>query len=152
MRDISAIALFCHDIREEKSGTYSLIGVVGDNINVPGFPGAIPKFAIYVRIHVSVNWNPCEFDIFLNNSNGDRILVSKIEKELVEKTLYDAKLQGNNIGGIYSHLVASPFPIQKEGRFSLDLAWGTDSLYLGGVNFIKAEIGSDDEGAIFPTT
>ena len=31
--DVSAVAIFCQDIREEKAGTVSIVGILPDNIS-----------------------------------------------------------------------------------------------------------------------
>lgn len=140
MQEISAIVLFCEDIRQEVGGQYSLIGVVGDNLNVLGVPGAIPKFAIYVRINFSIDAEPREFQIFLINPDGERILVSTIPKAMVESSILDAKEQGNRIVGIVSHMIAAPFPINSVGRYWIELVWGGGSLFLGS---LKIGLGDD---------
>ena len=59
MRPITAIALFCEDIREEQQGTSTIIGVLPDNLSVGPGPGFLPKLAIYLRIQIdhAVNVN-----------------------------------------------------------------------------------------------
>lgn len=138
MHDIAAIALFCDDIREEKSGTSSIIGVIGDNIVVPDFPGAIPKFGIYIRIHLLTGFKASKFDIYLNYPNGDKILVNEIELKLVKQSLIDAKKTNNPIAGIVSQLIAAPFPVIQEGRISVELSWSGNTSFIGSLNFIKA--------------
>lgn len=138
MHDIAAIALFCDDIREEKSGAHSLIGIIGDNVIVPNFPGAIPKFGIYVRIHIPTDFKPCKFDIYLNYPNGDRLHINEIELRLVKNTIVDAKKSNNPIAGIFTQLVAAPFPVAQEGRISVELSWNGVSSFIGSLNFIKA--------------
>src|SRR5688572_15722901 len=55
---IQAIGFFCEDIRDEKSGQDTLIGILPDHLAVPAFPGMLPKLGIYVRIHLSLDANP----------------------------------------------------------------------------------------------
>ena len=50
MTAVNVMALFCEDIREEKDGVVSLIGIIPDNVNVdvnmsalPSEPSAPPK-------------------------------------------------------------------------------------------------------------
>ena len=139
MPDISAIAVFCDDVREERSGMKSIMGIYGDTVAVPAFPGAMPKFGIYVRIHISMDFEPCELQIFLNYPNGERVLVNTIEKSLVEKTLAESKATGNIIAGIYSIQIAAPFPVDQEGRIFVELESQSAKLTLGSINFIQSE-------------
>ena len=49
----SAIALFCEDIREEKSGQYAIAGILPDRLNVKRLPTVLPKLGIYLRFHLN---------------------------------------------------------------------------------------------------
>jgi hypothetical protein len=133
--DIDAVALFCEDIREEKKETHTVVGVFGDIIVVPGFPGAMPKFGVYIRINIPVDNDPCKFDIFFNYPNGERVLAVTVEQSLVASTIADAKKTNNPIAGIVSHLVASPFPITEDGRICIEIQWDEKKRIIGGVNF-----------------
>ncbi|MDZ4308754.1 DUF6941 family protein [Allopontixanthobacter sp.] len=135
MHEMSAIALFCEDVREEKQGTYSLMGIVGDNLRVPSLPGAIPKFVIYVRINIPISCTAEELRLYLHYPNGDRILINTIREDLVEKTLNDARSMGNPIAGIFSHLVAAPFPVEQAGRIAVELESTSGSQVIGSIHF-----------------
>lgn len=139
MHELSAIALFCDDIREEKSGAHTIIGIMGDNIIVPGFPGAVPKLAIYVRLHIPVETAPEEYRILFNFPNGERVLINTIEHDLIKNTIRDAKKAKNKIAGIFSQLIASPFPVERAGRIEVELEWSGGKMFIGGLNFIEAE-------------
>lgn len=139
MRDISAVALFCDDIREEVSGAHSLIGVLGDNIVVPSFPGAVAKLGIYVRLHIPVDFSACKFDIILEYPNGTNIKVAEVNEILVEKTIKDAKISGNRIAGIYSKLIASPFPVSEAGRIIVKIKYNGHEYVIGAINFLTED-------------
>ena len=145
MNEISAIGLFCEDIREEKSGSLSLIGVLGDTLAVPDFPGAMPKIGTYVRINLSTEIIINEFNINLKIDENNIVNITKISKDLINKSIYDTKALGNNISGIYSHTIFSPFPVNKPGRIILMLNWDGGEIILGSLNFIKAENAEDVE-------
>jgi hypothetical protein len=136
---IDAIALFCEDIREEKGGSQTLIGVMGDNIMVPSFPGAMPRLGIYIRLHILTQNSPCKYDIFLCHPNGERGHITTIDEDLVASTMQDAKAAGNKITGIYSQLVAGPFPVTQAGRIRVELVWQEQTRQIGSLNFIEQE-------------
>lgn len=138
MPEILATAIFCDDVREEMGNKHSLMGIYGDNISVPAFPGAMTKFAIYVRIHLPIDFEPYEMKLFLSYPNGDRTLMNTIEKSMVRKSLKDAKASGNIIAGIYSIQIAAPFPVSEQGRIYVELEVESDILKLGSINFIQS--------------
>jgi hypothetical protein len=136
MPDINAISLFCEDVREETNGQYSLIGVLGDNISVPQFPGMMPKLAIYVRINLAPTWKMRGgFDIYITPPNGEREILHSIEGALVKDTISKIRKAKNPVAGIYSHIVLSPLPVQSAGRLSLELQWSNGVIFLGSLNF-----------------
>ena len=53
------MAVFCEDIREEKSGKFTLVGVFGGDIIVPSFPATV-RAAFFLAVR--------------SNLEGDRIL------------------------------------------------------------------------------
>src|SRR5204863_9495434 len=72
MRPITAIALFCEDIREEQQGTSDIVGVLPDNLSVGPGPGFLPKLAIYLRIHLdhAVSVHTIRARIILSDGRG----------------------------------------------------------------------------------
>lgn len=139
MPEISAVVLFCEDIREEKSGTYSIIGVLGDNMIVPGFPGAMPKLGVYIRINIPIELEPQSYKIYFTFPDGNRILANSVDIEMVEKAIRDAKDESNLIAGIYSQMIASPLAISQAGRFEVDLEWAGGKKFLGSLKFMEAK-------------
>jgi hypothetical protein len=50
MKNIDAACIVCEDIREEISGQATIIGVLPDNLAMPGFLSLAPKFGIVEKI------------------------------------------------------------------------------------------------------
>ena len=50
MNDISVVALFCSDVRQEKGGTETIVGIFPDNVNLLTIPGAFAQMYVYVRM------------------------------------------------------------------------------------------------------
>ena len=44
--------ILCEDIRDERSGTETLVGVLPDNVAIRGPRGVMPKLAVYLRIQI----------------------------------------------------------------------------------------------------
>ena len=139
MVEISAVALFCEDLREEKDNKISLIGIMGDNIAVPGFPGALAKLAIYIRINYPTDMKPQSLEIVMTHSDGERLVVNNIDESFVKKTIEEAAAQNNPVAGIVTQLIAAPFAINSAGRNKLELTWDNGSIFLGSLNVILAE-------------
>lgn len=50
MKGVSAVALFCEDVRREASGKQTLIGVFADLVRITEMPGEIRRLSVYYRI------------------------------------------------------------------------------------------------------
>jgi hypothetical protein len=132
---LSAVALFCDDIREERLGTLTLVGVMPDNVEVPAFPGALAKVGIYVRIHLDPNTDPGAIELLLTFTDGVQHKIGELPKELVDKSRADALAGGNPIAGLIANLSASPFPVPQAGRALVSLKYGDETQVVGGLNF-----------------
>ncbi len=136
MSRISAIVLFADDIREEKDGRHSIMGIFGDNVLVPSFPGALSKLGMYVRIHIPADMEVPHLKLFITMPDGTRSIVNDVSKEIIDKSLTDAKRDKNRIASIYSVLISSPFGISGAGRISIELDAGSETIYLGSLNIV----------------
>ena len=86
MNDISVVAMFCSDIRQEQGGTVTLVGVFPDNVNLPKLPGAFSQMYIYVRMHLLPSFSPKQIITKVLLPNGSELDRSEIEAELVQRT------------------------------------------------------------------
>lgn len=134
MSDFDAVALFCDDIREEKSGAHSLIGVMADNVRVPGFPGALPKLAIHIKINLPIDFAHIPIDIFITNPGSPEIFVNTITAELITNSIETAVVQGSPLAGIISNVIAGPFPTIQPGRVLVTLKGAFGTKLIGGLN------------------
>lgn len=148
MDNISAIVLFCDDIREEKSGAHSLMGIMGDNVEVPGFPGAINRVAIYVRINLPLSFDPCLLKLVMHPPSDEPTVINEIDEGLVARSISEARDLENPIAGIYSKMVASPFPTPVSGRYWLELSWKDNSHFLGSLNVVEVGTRPDKESDV----
>jgi len=114
MQDWAAIAVFCEDIREEKSGTDTLVGVLHDNLVVSSIPGLMPKLGVYVRIQLPKDGNTKRVSTRIRTSQADNIAPATLD-HLVDQATQDARAKELPYAGLVSKAVVSPFPIQSVG-------------------------------------
>jgi hypothetical protein len=135
MRTASVVGLFCDDIREEKRGTDTLVGIFPDNINVPALPITFAKLAVYIRIHLDPsNDPPGAIPIRIEMPNGSQMPLGTLEESLVNKTLQDAKATGAPIAGLISRAVASPFHLPAAGRLRVIVTIADEDVLAAAIN------------------
>ena len=128
----SVIALFCDDIREEKTGAVTLIGIYPDNINVPAFPFVFPKLAIYTRINMDVHDSLGKILIRISAPGKEAELLTEIDEETIAKSQMNVKKQGSPILGFINQIVAAPYVVTESGQVKIT-AKIEDVEYIGGV-------------------
>jgi hypothetical protein len=136
---MQVIGLFCEDIREEKSGQISLVGIMPDNANIPApptpteenkvFQGVLPKLALYVRIHLALEDDPGPMLISLVLPNGDAIELTTISEDIIETSKKQAVDKGLPIAGMFSHMVFIGFRVPGSGKLLavLDSKYGRET-------------------------
>ncbi len=145
MLPTSVIALFCDDIREEKSGAVTLVGVMGDNVSVPPAPeekmgliGVVPKLCVYVRIAFDVNaeLGPIKQKIIL--PDGSEFDGGGIDEATVEQAR-GTREKGNPMAGLVSRFSMGGFPVHQLGRMTVEIEVGEQKFVAGFLNFIAGD-------------
>ena len=123
---VHVVGLFCEDIREEKSGQISIIGIMPDNANVPTPPpikdgspplqGILPKLGLYVRAHIGLEDEPSAMEIKLIFPDGNTLALSTFGADLIETSKRQAKENGLPIAGMYSHAVLVGLIVGRPGK------------------------------------
>jgi len=116
MLPVSIVGFFCEDIREEKAGTDTIIGIMPDNVNVRSIPCVFPKLGIYIRIHLDPAHDPGEIQLKLALPDGSEFSLGRFEASLVTNSIDTARAGGGPLAGLISRAVASPFRIPAAGR------------------------------------
>ena len=116
MAQISITGLICEDIRTEKSGQETLVGIFPDNINVPAFPGVVSKLAIYVRVHVDPAFDSGPIKIRLIIPGGEEHDLPELSEEFIKKARDQALAKGSPIAGMISRAIVAPLQIASPGR------------------------------------
>jgi hypothetical protein len=119
MRTHSVIGLFCDDIRQEKSGQDTIIGVMPDSLAIPAAPGFLPKLCLYIRFRLSAEIKPKIITITLASPDSHENYSISIEQETISKAFSESKENGHPFVGLISRTTMSPFPIEIPGRFNI---------------------------------
>lgn len=130
-----AIALFCEDIREEKAGTVTLVGVMPDNTELPQVPVIFGKLCFYVRFHLEPGVDPGEVSVKLSFPDGNVTTLGGFEPDLVKKVIRGAADSGTPFAGLVFTAVAAPFPIPMPGRVVVIAKIGETETPCGALNF-----------------
>lgn len=126
----SALALFCEDIREEKTGAVTLVGVVTDNVAVPASGGTIPKLGFFIRMNFDPNDDPGEGTVRVVHGNGKVDEPARIEASTTALACKQARETGAPMAGVISRFVAQNFPANP-GRLRVEVAF-RNFTYLAG--------------------
>jgi hypothetical protein len=149
---MQVIGLFCEDIREEKNGQVSLVGIMPDNANIPSPPtsppknentilqGMLPKLALYVRVHLALEDDPGPMQISLIFPNGEAAVLTTISEDIIETSKKEAKAKDLPIAGIFSHMVFIGFRVPGSGKLVavLDSKYGRQTCAV--LNLITPEL------------
>jgi hypothetical protein len=132
---VEAIALFCDDIREEKAGTVSIIGIYPDNINVPQVPIMLPKCGIYARYNLPVGDTPPKtIALRLVYADGSETPLTVFNAETIERARVESQAKGAGKVGLISTAILAPFPIKKEGRINVIVKIDNEESICGTLN------------------
>lgn len=145
MSFLSATGLFCEDIREEKQGTDTLIGILPDNMALQPLGQAeqswqpvFPKLALYVRINVNSEIKIDTLSIKLRLPDGNILNLTSFDKELIEKSRLDAS--GAPFVGFVSKVVFGPTPMPVKGRFEAIAELNGSETICGFLNVTRAAV------------
>jgi hypothetical protein len=116
MKDISVIALFCEDIREEKSGTDTIVGVLPDNLRVPHVPALFPKMCVYLRTNIGLAFDAGPFTTRIVMPGGKEAGRSEARAEVVNSVRQAAQSKGAPYAGFITRFVFAPLHIDETGR------------------------------------
>ena len=114
----------------------TLVGVLPDNVNVPSLPFSFPRIAIYTRLSLDLKDSPGDIPITISSPGKGDESVGVVSKDRIAEAQAAAKKSGSPIVGINLKIVASPFPVEKEGQISIVITIEGQK-YIGGVLNIK---------------
>jgi hypothetical protein len=136
MQPVAAVAIFCEDIREEKSGQDIIIGVLPDNLQTGSGQAAgtavFAKLGLYLRVHLDAHApQPKSLTVRLVLSDGAIMPLQAWAPEVVEKAFLDARATGMPLVGLVLKIVAAPLAIRMAGKI-VAIVNVNDSDYVAG--------------------
>lgn len=132
----SSICIFCEDIREEKAGSSTLVGVFGDIADVDSLPSILPKLAMYFRVVFETRKAPLSISIMLELPwQEEKLNFGEIPKDKVEQAVTTARSQEQSITSITGRIMISPFNIPAPGRIIALASIDNEVIQAGSLNF-----------------
>jgi hypothetical protein len=135
MQSPNIMAVFCEDIREEKNGMFTLVGILPDHVNVanpPGEDGTTPpptdqkyktlnKVHVYARIAFDPDYDIGEPEFFLVMPHGEPQSLGKVSPETVAKAKDGARKRSNPLAGIIFRVAFGEMRFTKLGVMRVEL-------------------------------
>src|SRR5258705_6911835 len=117
----SVVSIFCEDIREERSGQDTIIGILPDNMLVPmsGTPRpmqALPKLCVYVRIHLDIDSRPQSISSGLFSPDGIELVLQTWDPSTIDTAYSQARANGMPVVGLVLKAIMGPFPVPSPGK------------------------------------
>jgi len=145
MKILRGNALFCEDIREEKTGQDTLVGIMADNILLRKVPAMVPRLAVYVRFYFHVSDTPEPVSLILGVPGGDRVEVGAPDTEIVRSSIEEANRHGAQLAGIILKGAFSPLKINATGPIEIAIKVGEKEHVLGSLNVIASQTSTASE-------
>ena len=119
----SCVGLFCEDIREEASGSHTIVGVMPDNITLARPGGAassdallFPKMGIYLKLNLDVGARPTgRITTGVSFPGMSEIALGAFEPEALETAFASAIESGLPVVGVIFKAVLSPLQFRESG-------------------------------------
>ncbi len=119
MNNISAVALFCSDVRQEKGGTETIVGVFPDNVNLPMIPCAFSQMYVYVRILILPSYRPASIVTRIVLPDGSEMDRSEMDLVTVETNREKVIASDASYIGLIVKFAVIPMQITQEGRLQV---------------------------------
>jgi hypothetical protein len=131
----SITGLFCEDIREEKSGQETFVGVMSDNLNISSPHGVMPKLCIYVRARFPIGSPPPpSVKLRLELPWGEALDMGTADQALIEKGIREAEEIGSASFGLNMKAQIIGFRIEGPGRIIIVAEIGNKTLEAGALH------------------
>lgn len=143
---VSAVVIFCEDIRQEANGMHTIIGTFRDNLAGSRYPGQMARLGVYMRANFPIADIPRNLSLRLETPWSDTpISLGGMGEDALNKAHQTAKDDKSEILGVVMTAVISPFMAQREGRMNAVLTIDGVDQRVGFLNFVtpKAQGSSD---------
>jgi len=128
---LNVITFFCEDIREEKSNTETLVGVMPSTLSIPSFPSGIPKLGIYCRLQFPMTLADFSAEAFLQTSWGQSVPIGGFSGDLTAQAKKESLAQGLPLASIILKAMIVPMPLPEPGRIDFILKMGEEERICG---------------------
>jgi hypothetical protein len=115
---LQVVGLFCEDIREEKSGQDTIIGIFPDNLQVAQTPGMIPKLGVYIRFLLDLDTAVRNIGLRLTSPGGQEMPLGDLD-HLIEQAKTESASKEMPYAGLIAKAVITPFPIFAPGKIAI---------------------------------
>jgi len=133
---VRGLAIFCEDIREEKTGQDTLIGIMADNIAVPATPVMLARLAIYTRIYFNSSAEPVPINAVVQMPSGEKHELGMADTALVREALNTAKSNRAPLAGVVLKGIFSPLPLPSLGAINAIVRVGAREHVVGTLNVV----------------
>lgn len=133
---VRGLAVFCEDIREEKTGQDTLIGLMADNLLVPSTPVLLARLAIYTRVYFDASAEPEAVNAVIQMPSGDPLELGGATVDLVKESFATAKSNNAQLAGVILKGLFSPLPLSSPGAIKAIVRIGAEQHVLGVLNVI----------------
>ena len=142
-----AVGVFCDDVRPENEGRMSVMGIMPDNADVPGFPFLLLRLGAYVRVHVLPTSNINQIEVVIRFPTGQEQTLGTFDAVQIEKSKAEAKESGANWCGFITAAVAGNVTIPESGILRLVAKVGNEESICGSLNLRLAATSSSTASA-----
>jgi len=130
---ISAITLFCEDVRNEANGAETFIGVFPQNVTFVGTPPYLmPKLGIVTKINFTPDDVPARLTVKLYDFNKSVIINNVVDSSLIEEA--KAGISTTGMGAINATAVAANFPFTGPGILRVEVETDKYTFTSGALN------------------
>ena len=131
---VRAVAIFCEDIRAERSGQDILIGTMSDNLALPGAPVMLGRLGVYIRAYFDVSSKPEDIGGRIQFPWGQRLELGQADASLVKDALNQAKAQKIPLAGVVLKALFSQLLIESAGVVTAHIKIGKREHLCGVLN------------------
>jgi hypothetical protein len=139
---VNCVGVFCEDIREEVSGTHTIIGVMPDNIVMTAAPNSdaaghllFPRLGIYVRMNLDPSYKPDRPIIAKVSIPGmAEFTLGEMGIEALGKAYADSAEKKNPLVGIIFKGTVSPVQLTESGLAKATVTIGEKEILCATLN------------------
>jgi hypothetical protein len=139
---VNCVGVFCEDIRDEVSGTHTIIGVMPDNIVIAAVPNSeaggsllFPRIGIYVRVNLDPSYKPDQPIIAKVSIPGMADFnLGEMGIESLNKAFAEAAEKKNPLVGIIFKGTVSPVQLTESGLAKATVTVGGNEILCAVLN------------------